>query len=113
MRTSDVILFTRYGMGDGPAELQQNLALKYLSLTLESGILPARILFYTAGVMLACQGSPVLDILARLEAQGVELVLCRTCLDTYEMLDQVRVGVVGGMTDILEALQKTPKVISL
>ena len=37
MERNTVILFTRFGMGDGPAELQQILAAKYLSLLLESG----------------------------------------------------------------------------
>ena len=113
MKEKTVILFTRNGMGQGPAELQQVLARKYLALTLESGNLPAKILFYTDGVRLACEGSPVLAELAELEGRGVELVLCKTCLDTYGLTDQVRQGVVGGMGDILEALQKAEKVISL
>ena len=108
-----VILFTSYGMGDGPPALQQSLAGKFLSLLLESGDLPARILFYTDGVRLACEGSPVIEALQRLEAQGVTLVLCKTCLDTYGLVGKVAVGIVGGMGDILESLQKAEKVISL
>jgi sulfur relay (sulfurtransferase) complex TusBCD TusD component (DsrE family) len=108
-----VILFTRFGMGAGPAALQQSLAGKYLALLLESGDLPARILFYTDGVRLACQGSPVLAALRTLEAQGVTLVLCKTCLDTYDLSAQVAVGIVGGMGDILESLQQAEKVVSL
>jgi hypothetical protein len=108
-----VILFTRNGMGDGPAELQQMLVKKFLSLTLESGNLPAKVLFYTDGVRLACAGSPVLDLLADMETAGVELVLCKTCLDYMELASRVQVGVVGGMGDILEALQKAEKVLSI
>jgi hypothetical protein len=108
-----IILFTRCGMGDGPAELQKMLAVKFLSLTLESGHLPAKILFYTEGVRLACEGSPVLDLLARYEAHGVELILCKTCLDFFNLTGQVKAGIVGGMPDILETLQKAPKVVSV
>lgn len=113
MKNHSVLLFTRNGLGEGPAELQQKLAVKYLTLTLESGDYPARILFYTDGVRLACQGSPALDALDKLEKAGVELVLCQTCLETYGLLERVAVGVVGGMGDILESLQKSAKVISL
>jgi sulfur relay (sulfurtransferase) complex TusBCD TusD component (DsrE family) len=113
MKSDAVVLFTRFGMGAGPDALQKALAGKFLALTLASGQLPAKILFYTDGVRLACEGSPVLEQLAKLEAEGVELVLCQTCLDTYGLSDQVKVGVVGGMGDILEALQKAAKVISL
>jgi hypothetical protein len=40
-------------------------------------------------------------------------VLCKTCLDTFNLTPQVQVGVVGGMGDILEAMQKAGKLISL
>jgi len=113
-RTSNtVILFSHNGMGDGPTELQQVLSRKYLSLTLESGNLPSKILFYTDGVRLACTGSPVLDLLATMETRGVELVLCKTCLDFFDLTGQVKVGVVGGMGDIVEAMQKAEKVVSV
>lgn len=113
MKTDTVLLFTRCGMGHGPQDLQTTLALKFLTLTLESGQIPAKILFYTDGVRLACAGSPVLDSLRRLEELGSELVLCKTCLDTYGLAGQVQVGIVGGMGDILEVLQKSARVISL
>jgi sulfur relay (sulfurtransferase) complex TusBCD TusD component (DsrE family) len=113
MQRDTVILFTRFGMGHGPESLQQTLALKYLSLTLQSGDLPGKILFYTDGVRLACEGSPVLEQLRQLEQGGVELVLCQTCLVTYGLENAVRAGVVGGMGDILTSLQGAAKVISL
>lgn len=108
-----VYLFTRNGLGHAAADLQLALVKKFLALTLESGQLPGKLLFYTDGVRLACQGSPVLEELQQLESAGVELVLCKTCLDSFGMLDQVQVGVVGGMGDILETLQKAEKVVSL
>jgi sulfur relay (sulfurtransferase) complex TusBCD TusD component (DsrE family) len=113
MDDNTVLLFTRNGLGDAPADLQQALAAKFLSLTLQSGQLPAKILFYTEGVRLACAGSPVIEPLRALEAIGVELVLCQTCLNYFELTEQVQVGVVGGMGDIIEALAKAGKVISL
>ncbi len=113
MDPNTVVLFTRNGLGHAPEELQQILAGKFLSLTLESGQLPGKILFYTDGVKLACEGSTVLDQLHLFEAQGVELVLCKTCLDYFSLAGKVQVGVVGGMGDILEALHQAEKVISV
>jgi sulfur relay (sulfurtransferase) complex TusBCD TusD component (DsrE family) len=113
MKEDYVVVFTREGMGEGPVELQRALAGKFLSLTLESQKLPSQILFYTDGVKLTCSGSPVLEQLKQLEAAGVELVLCKTCLDFFGLIDQVQVGVVGGMGDILSALQATAKVVHL
>lgn len=113
MKTDTVYLFTRSGLGHADKNLQLTLAVKFLSLLLESNELPARILFYTEGVKLACTGSPVLSALHQLEEKGVELILCKTCLDTFHLADVVQVGIVGGMGDILETLQKAPKVVSL
>lgn len=113
MDKDTVLVFTRYGMGDAPADLQQRLAGKFLSLLNDAGALPAKILLYTEGVKLACEGSPVLEQLRTLQAQGVELVLCQTCLDTYGLTDRVAVGIVGGMADIIAAMQMADKVISL
>ncbi len=113
MDKETVLLFTHNGMGDAPAELQQRLVTKFLGLLIDAKTLPAKVLFYTEGVKLACTGSPVLDQLRILQSQGVELVLCQTCLEYYSLRDKVAVGVVGGMSDIIEAMRQAPKVISL
>ncbi len=113
MNDNTVLVFTRNGMGDAPVELQQKLAAKFLQLNLDANTLPAKILFYTEGVKLACEGSPVIAELQAMRARGVELILCSTCLDYFGLRDKVRVGIVGGMPDIIEALGRAGKVVSL
>jgi len=108
-----VILVTRNGMGEAVQELQQKLIGTYFKLLDEHGILPGAICFYTEGVRLAVEGSPVLETLQSLERKGVHLILCSTCLNYYNLVDQVRVGIVGGMGDILEAQRAASKVISI
>jgi len=113
MDENTVLLFTRYGLGHAPDELQQRLADVFLNLLNESGVLPAKMCFYTDGVKLVCEGSPVLEELRALETEGVELIVCSTCLNYFGLTGKVRVGIVGGMPDIVEAMQKAEKVISL
>ena len=108
-----VLLFTRNGLGDAPEGLQQALVVKYLSLLAHEEEKPGQILFYTEGVKLVCEGSPVLGWLRSLEEAGVELIVCSTCLEYFGLVEQVRVGKVGGMFGILAALQNAEKVISL
>lgn len=108
-----VILVTRNGMGDAEPELQQKLIGNYFNLLDQNNILPAAICFYARGVFLAVEGSPVLDSLSSLEAKGVRLILCSTCLNFYNLTEQVQVGIVGGMTDIIEAQRRAGKVITL
>ena len=113
MDKNTVLVFTANGMGNAPQELQHLLTNRFLGLLLDGDVLPAQILLYTDGVKLACKGSPVLEHLQEMAAHGVELILCSTCLDYFGLTDQVAVGIVGGMTDIIEAMQKAEKVINL
>ncbi len=108
-----VILITRDGMGQAAPELQHRLIITYLRLLDENNLLPAAICFYTEGVKLAVSGSPVLESLRSLEAKGVRLILCSTCLGFYHLADQVQVGIPGGMTDIIEAQRRALKVLTL
>lgn len=108
------ILCTKFGMGQtNHPELGMKLIQKYLSLLLESNELPPVICFYTDGVKLVTTGSPVIEQLKQMEAKGVRLVVCSTCLDMMGLTDQVQVGIVGGMTDIIEAQIKAEKVITI
>jgi intracellular sulfur oxidation DsrE/DsrF family protein len=108
-----VIVVTRNGMGDAEPALQQKLITTYFNLLDENDILPAAICFYTNGVHLVVQGSPVIDILKSLEKKGVHLILCSTCLNYYNLVDQVQVGIVGGMADIIEAQRHASKVLAI
>jgi intracellular sulfur oxidation DsrE/DsrF family protein len=108
-----VIQITNNGMGKSDQALQHKLVVKYLELIQMNDKLPNAITFYTDGVKLVVEGSPVLEQLRALEGKGVRLIVCSTCLDHYGLSEKVRVGIVGGMTDIIEAQVKAEKVISL
>ena len=112
-QTSTVLLVTRGGMGDAPEELQHKLATTYFRLLAENDMLPGAICFYTEGVKLVCAGSPVLDWLRALAEKGVHLIVCSTCLEFYGLKEQVEVGIVGGMTDIIETQWRADKVIAI
>lgn len=113
MQTDTLVVFTRYGMGHAEPELQHKLAGTWLTMCIENERYPGAIAFYSDGVRLACEGSPVLEQLAALEEHGVHLILCKTCLDRFGLSDSVKVGVVGGMGDIFAAQSLAAKVVSL
>lgn len=109
-----VILCTKFGMGqtDLP-ELGSKLIQKYFSLLLEGNEVPALVCFYTDGVKLVTTNSPILEQLKQLEEKGTRLIVCSTCLDMMGLADQIQVGIVGGMTDIIEAQIRAEKVITI
>ena len=108
-----LILVNHDGMGRGETELTQQLAGIYFSLLEQHDMLPGMIAFYADGVKLVVEGSPVLEQLRSLEAKGVRIVICRTCLEYFKLTEKVRVGIIGGMTDIVEAQWRAAKVITL
>lgn len=111
--STTVILITNEGMGKADLELQTKLVGTYLKLLVENNYLPNAICFYTDGVKLVVNGSPVLDQLQQLEQKGVRLIICSTCLNYFGLIDKVQVGITGGMIDIVEAQAKATKVITL
>ncbi len=108
-----VILITRDGMGNADIALQHKLLDTYLRLLIENETLPHAICFYTEGVKLVVEGSPMVERLTQIEQAGVRLIICSTCLDYFKLADKVKVGIVGGMVDILEAQTRATRVISL
>ncbi|MBC7249268.1 MAG: DsrE family protein [Anaerolineae bacterium] len=84
-----------------------------LHLLLNSEAPPTRLLFYTEGVRWVTRESPLLDLLRAVEARGVELVACRTCLKSAGLLDQVAVGKLGSQDGIIEAMQTADNVVVL
>ena len=113
INSNTVILVTNNGMGTGPQDLQLTLIEKYLELLNQHDELPYAICFYTEGVRLVVEGSPMLEQLRALEARGVRLIVCSTCLDYFGLTDKLKAGIVGGMTDIMETMFKAEMVISV
>jgi hypothetical protein len=70
------ILFTRFGLGHASEELQLRLIRSFLTVLRDLPEPPAALLFYTDGVKLACDGSPVLDELRHFAEHGASIVLC-------------------------------------
>ncbi len=114
MNTSNtVILVTQAGMGSTESTLQHKLLKTYLGLLNNSGLSPAAICFYADGVKMVVEGSPVLDELRAIEGKGIRLIVCNTCLNDLGLHEQLRVGIVGGMPDIIEAQWRADKVITI
>ncbi len=110
---STVVVVTHDGMGSATAPLQHRLLKTYLTLLLENGMLPEAICFYGEGVRMVVDSSPVLEELQALADRGVYLIACETCLHYYDYLERRAVGVVGSMSDIVEAQWRAEKVITL
>jgi hypothetical protein len=111
--SNTALLFTRDGVGSADTPLQHALASKYLGLLQAGNLVPAAMLFYTEGVHLVAEGSPLLEPLADLERRGCRLLVCTTCVEYFGLKERVRVGTLCGMPDILDAQLRSERVITL
>jgi len=98
-------------MGRGSEELGKTLMKGFLFAVSQLQTLPSTILFYNGGAKLTVEGSDSLDDLKTMEAQGVEILTCGTCLNFYGLTEQLAVGGVTNMYTIVENLSGAGKVI--
>lgn len=98
------LLVTSDRLGDGPEELGRLLMKNFIITLLESAELPDTILFLNRGVLLAAEGSELLETLEKLGNRGVEVLSCGVCLDYFGKLELLRAGAVTNMFTIVETL---------
>ena len=91
-------------MGSGDEKLGRTLLKGFLYALGQQDVLPKTILFYNGGASITCEDSASLEDLKSLEAQGVEILTCGTCLDFYGLKDKLAVGEVTNMYVIAEKL---------
>lgn len=91
-------------MGGGSEELGKALMKGFIYALGQQDVLPGTILFYNSGAAMSCEGSPALEDLKSMEAQGVEILTCGTCLDFYHLKEKLQVGEVTNMYVIVEKM---------
>ncbi|MFO7886846.1 MAG: sulfurtransferase-like selenium metabolism protein YedF [Eubacteriales bacterium] len=98
-------------MGNGDNTLGEVLMKSFIYTLTQLEELPKAIIFYNAGAKLTLNNSAVLQDIKNLEAQGVEVITCGTCLDYFEVKEELGVGSVSNMYTIVEKLNSAAKVI--
>ncbi len=98
------ILVTSDKLGDGPEELGRLLMKNFIITLLESSRLPPRIFLVNRGVLLATEGSELLESLEKLGNRGVEILSCGICLDFFGKREALRAGEVTNMFAVVESL---------
>ncbi len=98
-------------LGRGDETLGAKLMVNFVSTLPELGKDLWRIIMVNEGVTLATTGSPVLETLRTLEASGVSILVCGTCLEFFELLEEKQVGQTTNMLDVVTSLQLATKII--
>ena len=110
-RDNMVVVVSSDRMGSGNDELGKVLIKGFVYAITQLDKLPKTMLFYNGGATLTCEGSDSLEDLKSLEAQGVNIMTCGTCLDYYGIKEKLAVGSVTNMYVIAETMAGADKII--
>ena len=110
-RDNTVVVVSSDRMGSGNDELGKVLIKGFIFAVTQLDTLPKTMLFYNGGATLTTEGSDSLEDLKSLEAQGVEIMTCGTCLDYYGLKDKLAVGTVTNMYSIVETMAKAGRIV--
>ncbi|MCT4605832.1 MAG: sulfurtransferase-like selenium metabolism protein YedF [Marinisporobacter sp.] len=108
-----VILFGKDTLGEDSEELGKILMKGYIYTLTEYTPYPKTLLFMNSGVRLTVEGSEVLDYLKELESEGVEILVCGTCLDYFHLKEKLAVGSVSNMYSIVDAFHGAKNRVTL
>ena len=106
-----VIVVNEDKMGRGNDELGTVLIKAFMHTLAGQAQKPDVMIFYNTGVKLTVQGSDVLDDLRKLESEGVQILVCGTCLNYFEVKDKQVAGVVSNMYDIVETMSSAGRLL--
>ncbi len=106
-----VVVLSGNVMGTGDEKLGKALMKAFVFAVTKQDYLPETILCYNTGAYLTCEGADTLEDMKSLEAEGVKIFTCGTCLDFYGMKEKLAVGGVTNMYDIVETMEKARTIV--
>ncbi|CAM3492647.1 sulfurtransferase-like selenium metabolism protein YedF [Helicobacter ganmani] len=107
-----VLLIKDDSIGEN-SELGRKLILGFLSTMKECNPQPQAIYLLNRGVLLATTNAAGVEVLKSLEAQGIAIFSCQTCLEHFGLLESLKVGQVGNAKATLNALLNAGDAVSL
>lgn len=107
-----VIAVTEDKMGRGSDELGAVLIKAFIHTVAGQARKPDVMILYNTGVKLTVQGSDVLEDLKQMESEGVQILVCGTCLNYFEIKDKLAVGIVSNMYDIVETMSSAGRLLA-
>ena len=105
------VLITTEFFGSGDDGLGEKLMGNFLATLSDLGESLWRVILLNGGVKLAVKPGKSLDSLKALEASGVSVLVCGTCLSFYGLLESKAVGETTNMMDVVASLGLADKVI--
>jgi len=108
-----LVLLATEQLGRGNEDLGRSIVTNFIKTMKEMGDELWRLVLVNGAVKLAVEGAEVLPQLQELAEEGVGILVCGRCLETFGLAEKKQVGEVTNMVDIVTSMQVAEKVISL
>ena len=107
-----VVYINSATLGIGDDDLGTTLMGVYLDTLANFAADISHLILINSGVKLACRDSTVTEQLRNLADTGIKVLSCGTCLNYFELADDLAVGSVSNMFEIIETMKDCGKTIS-
>lgn len=97
-------------IGEGNPELGSKLMLSYLSKVLSQSVKIDVVFCINSAALLTSKNEQAIELLKTLESKGAVISTCGTCLDFFDLKDQLQVGEVGSMDLLITLKQQAHKI---
>jgi intracellular sulfur oxidation DsrE/DsrF family protein len=101
-----VILLASDQLGKGEKDLGEGVLETFFTILKQQEELPAAVFCMNSGVFTLTERSLVSLQLKELESKGVDVFACKTCVDYYEVQDQLAAGKISSMAHFIELSSK-------
>lgn len=108
-----VVAISQNKMGHGSDELGQILIKGFIYSISQLEVAPKAVVFFNSGVKLTLQDANTLADIQAMAERGTIVRVCGTCADYFKVKDQVAVGEICNMYDIVDAMANAAKVINI
>jgi selenium metabolism protein YedF len=110
-KTNYAVVIRSEFMGNGDDKLGALIMRAFINSIPQLDRLPSLIVLYNSGVKLAIQNVDTADTLIKLQQAGVSILLCGTCVDYFEIREQIAAGQISHMLTINNTLAGVDKII--
>ena len=106
-----VVVLSADTMGTGDEKLGKKLMKAFIFALTSQNAVPDKVICYNTGARLTTTDPDTVKDLKALEEAGTTVMTCGTCLDFYGLKEQLKVGIVSNMYDIVEAQMQASAII--
>ena len=98
-------------LGQGEEKLGKKLLISFLNNLLSMDVKIDAVFCVNSAALLTTTNTEVVDILKKMAHKGAVISTCGTCLEYYNLKDQLQVGEIGSMSLAINLMQQADKII--